>query len=69
MWRKNSIDERAKYYLQLQKEREVREEREKQELERRRKEEDQLIAQETEKETKSDRQTSKSNFECEVGVL
>ena len=49
MWRKNSIDERAKYYLQLQKEREVREEREKQELERRRKEEDQLIAQETEK--------------------
>jgi uncharacterized protein (DUF2344 family) len=52
MWRKNSIDERAKYYLQLQKEREVREEREKQELERRRKEEDQLIAQETEKRDK-----------------
>ena len=56
-------------YLQLHREREDREEREKLELERRRKEEDQLIAQETKKDTKSDRQTSKNNFECEVGVL
>jgi hypothetical protein len=52
MWCKNSSDKRAKYYLQLQKEREVREEREKQELERQRKEEDQLIAQETKKRDK-----------------